>query len=412
MPKALLSVVTIVFTLTGLSQRQLPRPMSAGDLVNQTLKLFDSTNSAVSLEVPGKEAMLFYRYRGYNWFTDNADSVEVAEKLIQNILKEAPTLKKLRVICYSYNLDNFLTNKPRPFFKPDSNYTVEYYFLNNRSASTIINNGKLSLFTKDGLVLATSHYLGNFKFVYKPSAAKVLKAKLLTVKNGTKLPLSNTRVYFFSDKKDTLSITTTNEYGDFELKAPEESTDAMLTVAPVQKNVRTVILATQQGREITTFQKTAEGFQYKFIHADIFRLTEMQEDEDISLMVKDFASKNEKEFKRTEDITYDMSRYELGETSKQKLDKLGRTLMENQSIRLEVISHTDSQGDDAANMQLSEKRSGAVVAYLIFIGVNKTRLKGVGKGETEIRNRCKNHVSCSDMEHSYNRRTEFRFYKD
>jgi hypothetical protein len=39
------------------------------------------------------------------------------------------------------------------------------------------------------------------------------------------------------------------------------------------------------------------------------------------------------------------------------------------------------------------------------------RLKAEGKGETEIRNRCINGVDCSDKEHEYNRRTEFKFSK-
>ena len=96
---------------------------------------------------------------------------------------------------------------------------------------------------------------------------------------------------------------------------------------------------------------------------------------------------------------------------KKILDKVAAILAENSAIRLEVISHTDSQGDDKSNMELSEKRSLSVVTYLILIGVQQDRLTYKGKGETEIRNRCNNGIDCSDIEHGYNRRTEFRFYK-
>jgi outer membrane protein OmpA-like peptidoglycan-associated protein len=408
-------VLTITFCLAfvfAYSQRQAQKPLANGDIVNQTLKLFDSTNSQIQVEIPSENNMLFYRFRGYNWFTDTKDSIELAEKIFQDIVKEAPSLKKLRVICYGYNLDNFLTNKEKPVFKNDTSYKVEYYFLNNRTSSSVLNSGKLCLIDKHGRVLATSQYLANFTFTYKPSDLKLLKAKLITEKNGMKVPLVNARIYFFSSKRDTVSTATTNKYGDFEIATPDDGNSASLNVQPADKNVKSVILATQEGREISKFEKTANGFEYKFIHAEIIKFTDVPVDEDISLMVKEFATTSSKEFKKTEDINYDLAKYELTEESKKKLDKLGRTLMENQNIKLEVISHTDSQGDDAKNMELSEKRSVAVIAYLIFIGVNKTRLKAVGKGETQIRNRCKNNVDCSDIEHRYNRRTEFKFMKD
>jgi outer membrane protein OmpA-like peptidoglycan-associated protein len=51
------------------------------------------------------------------------------------------------------------------------------------------------------------------------------------------------------------------------------------------------------------------------------------------------------------------------------------------------------------------------VSYLNSQGIDIKRLKAEGKGETEIRNRCVNGIDCSDKEHEYNRRTEFKFSK-
>jgi outer membrane protein OmpA-like peptidoglycan-associated protein len=86
-------------------------------------------------------------------------------------------------------------------------------------------------------------------------------------------------------------------------------------------------------------------------------------------------------------------------------------MMSNPNLRLQIVSHSDSRGDDNYNLQLSEKRSIAVAGYLVFVGVEKNRIKALGKGETEIRNRCSNGVECSETEHRYNRRTEFLFIK-
>jgi outer membrane protein OmpA-like peptidoglycan-associated protein len=51
------------------------------------------------------------------------------------------------------------------------------------------------------------------------------------------------------------------------------------------------------------------------------------------------------------------------------------------SVRIEA--HTDSQGADAANLALSQKRADAVRLVLAASGLSPTRLKAVGKGESD-----------------------------
>lgn len=147
------------------------------------------------------------------------------------------------------------------------------------------------------------------------------------------------------------------------------------------------------------------------IPTDIVLLSEVLEDEDISLVFKKFGTSKEKDLKVTENILYALGQFNIEEDSKEVLDKVVKILRENPMVKLEVVSHTDAQGEDKANLLLSEKRSKAVIDYLILNGVHQSRLKALGMGEKEIRNRCGNGVDCSDKEHGYNRRTEFRFSK-
>jgi len=50
---------------------------------------------------------------------------------------------------------------------------------------------------------------------------------------------------------------------------------------------------------------------------------------------------------------------------------------------LELSSHTDSRGNDAANQDLSERRAKECVRYLVEEkGINPSRLVPVGKGES------------------------------
>jgi OmpA-OmpF porin, OOP family len=50
---------------------------------------------------------------------------------------------------------------------------------------------------------------------------------------------------------------------------------------------------------------------------------------------------------------------------------------------IEVQGHTDERGDDAYNLELSERRAAAVMAYLIEHGVAARRLMSNGYGETQ-----------------------------
>jgi outer membrane protein OmpA-like peptidoglycan-associated protein len=389
-----------------------PMSINSGDYVKETVKLFDTTNKLVGIRVPSYSCMLFYRYRGNNWLMDNRDSLEKIENIVQNLLNSSPLFKNMRLICVAYNKDNFLNTYNKPVFKNYKDYTPEYYYSNDKSPTRLTNSNKLVLIDKRGRVLTVSAHISDFNYVYKPEST-ILKAKLLTESNGVKTPVVNAIVYLSSElKEDTLSKAKTNNYGDFELLVPDNAVNHALKANSSDPSVQDIILASQEGVEITRIRKSPFGFEYKLIPQEIYRLSDMYVEDDLSTVFGDFLSKKEKELIRIEDINYNSGSYSIKDDSKKILDKVAGILTDNRNIKLEVISHTDAQGDDHSNMELSEKRSLAVVTYLILIGVDKDRLKYTGKGETEIRNRCANGVDCSDIEHRYNRRTEFRFIKE
>jgi outer membrane protein OmpA-like peptidoglycan-associated protein len=53
-----------------------------------------------------------------------------------------------------------------------------------------------------------------------------------------------------------------------------------------------------------------------------------------------------------------------------------------QIAKLSIIGHTDSDGADTYNQQLSDKRAKAVLAYFTSHGVEAGRLTAIGKGES------------------------------
>ena len=65
------------------------------------------------------------------------------------------------------------------------------------------------------------------------------------------------------------------------------------------------------------------------------------------------------------------------------MDKLAKVVTQYGKTELTVIGHTDADGTNQANQELSLKRAHAVTAYLKTKNVHQERLEAVGKGEAD-----------------------------
>jgi OmpA-OmpF porin, OOP family len=72
---------------------------------------------------------------------------------------------------------------------------------------------------------------------------------------------------------------------------------------------------------------------------------------------------------------------DLTEAAKRTLDGVARTLLAQANLRLEVGGHTDSSGEAAHNLTLSQHRADSVKSYLVGKGVDAGRLNAIGYGE-------------------------------
>ncbi|MEX1002795.1 MAG: OmpA family protein [Crocinitomicaceae bacterium] len=84
-----------------------------------------------------------------------------------------------------------------------------------------------------------------------------------------------------------------------------------------------------------------------------------------------------------EGIEYDFSLATLRPESKKILDNLIEFLQLNSNLKIEIRSHTDFRGNDAYNLDLSERRAQSVVDYLVDNGIPRSRLVPKGYGETK-----------------------------
>ncbi len=106
-------------------------------------------------------------------------------------------------------------------------------------------------------------------------------------------------------------------------------------------------------------------------------------------------------------IYFDYDRFNIRPDAAEELTKVIAAMKQLPEMTISARSHTDSRGQDAYNLTLSEKRAQATVNYIISQGINPNRIAGKGYGETSLVNECSNGVRCSEEDHQLNRRSEF-----
>ena len=105
------------------------------------------------------------------------------------------------------------------------------------------------------------------------------------------------------------------------------------------------------------------------------------------------------------DILFESNSSKLKESSKIVLDGFVDWLLVNKELNIEIQGHTDDIGPDKANLALSMDRSFSVMEYLIKNGVEKSRLKFKGFGESNPKV-----PNTSSKSRSINRRTDFLIF--
>lgn len=69
--------------------------------------------------------------------------------------------------------------------------------------------------------------------------------------------------------------------------------------------------------------------------------------------------------------------------SEEVLSAVADKLLEFPNVELQIVGHTDDQGAEASNLNLSNFRSNAVLTNLVSKGVSAERLSALGRGEAE-----------------------------
>lgn len=82
-------------------------------------------------------------------------------------------------------------------------------------------------------------------------------------------------------------------------------------------------------------------------------------------------------------IRFDVNKATLKAESMGEINAIVKILKETPGLKVEVSGHTDTDGDDASNLKLSEARANTVKNQLVSMGIDASRLAVKGYGETK-----------------------------
>jgi outer membrane protein OmpA-like peptidoglycan-associated protein len=129
----------------------------------------------------------------------------------------------------------------------------------------------------------------------------------------------------------------------------------------------------------STFNAVTFALQGSYREADYFLLGNIR----LAVGAADTRNKLITEGKFvTRGILFDVNSDKIKPESLGALKDIANILKENPEVKVKIVGHTDGDGDEKANMSLSQKRAAAVKAYLVKeFGIREDLLTSEGKGE-------------------------------
>ncbi len=190
----------------------------------------------------------------------------------------------------------------------------------------------------------------------------------------------------------------------FEFKTPA---DGKYTFKLKENTSYEVTVATDKN---TVSKSFVLGF---LANQDMGKLTTVAENESKDF-IKDFALTPVKAEIRFPAVLYELGKADLKPESKDSLNFLYQTLVDNPGIVIELQAHTDSRGNDEANQLLSDARAKSCVDYLANekkIPLARLMSKGWGEKKLLVKDSEIDKVKTKEEKealHQKNRRTVFK----
>lgn len=359
------------------------------------LVFFWSSSVAKSKENIYKYKRLYSKYSSLDYKSfDGFDMLSVALQSDKNTWTQ--DLLKYRMS----DINNCIS------LKGYNDFFVRSYKIKETPSSFLIDEGGKIVAINPSLKTIITYLDERRNLESQPDIQTKLSGKVMYGTN-TLSPLANEKIWFMNNN-DTIKTTTLDEKGRFFIDNVNTAVDLKIFFLSntVITEEHTVFLTSDNGEIISAFSKNEAGFEYKILDIEVPYLMPLFFNENRFASSQDKSLKNlnvtEKLFKAKETV--------LSKESQAKINAIILKLKQNPKTRLEINSHTDSNGDSKSNKSITLSQANSIVAFLISKGIDKSRLMAIGKGEDEISNKCKDGVTCPETEHVVNRRVEFKFY--
>ena len=109
-----------------------------------------------------------------------------------------------------------------------------------------------------------------------------------------------------------------------------------------------------------------------------------------------------------ESIVFGNSEAKLTPDMYDDLDKVANFLLDNPEFKLRISGHTDSDGREEYNLELSQQRADAIMEYIVYFGgIDENRISAMGYGSSQpiLREQ-------TEEAKKLNRRVEFELYRE
>ncbi len=85
----------------------------------------------------------------------------------------------------------------------------------------------------------------------------------------------------------------------------------------------------------------------------------------------------------TRGLLFDVNSDKIKPESAGALKDIADVLKENADVKIKIVGHTDADGDDAKNLDLSKRRAASVKSYLVSeFGISAGNIETDGEGES------------------------------
>jgi outer membrane protein OmpA-like peptidoglycan-associated protein len=429
-----------MFAFTGIKASEVGKikiESKENDLNNGEITLFNSDHKKVSTAkyaTGGCEISL--KDEDVKNLTDNNFTYNVGGKLIlasagqkKFLVNKTIYLANKRNTIIRKTTTNVLGTFVFEDVKPDNTYFigVDSKEVGNGERIDFLNKDDKFVANMDTLAAArrsikiTSDYNKTFNDITIGEDEMRMNVKAKLYGDNINNPIGKLKILLLNDDYQVIDSALTDDFGQFRfkylpfLKRFYLSAENSNNILDVFNNI--LVYSTEDNMiKIMTHEKGAK-FKYKPLATEMSKLKDIEIDDPWLDLVTGEPKSNKRSIsgaKRTivENLLFDFGKYDLLPQAREILDKVILVMNTNKNVKLELSAHTDSKGNDADNLKLSQMRAKAAREYVSKAGIEESRLISVGYGESKLLNKCGNNVNCSEVEHAQNRRVEFKILEE